>query len=170
MSHEDIELACIALGAVALLMQTIILFALYRGVSKSTEQMKEQLEEMRSSVMPIVENARELFVRLAPKVEDSVTDVAEMARGLRVQAEDVQKAIEEILAGVRKQTGRIDTMFTGTLDAVDHASAFVAEAVSKPVRQLSGLLAGVKAIVESLRASDPSYREPRVHDDKDMFV
>jgi hypothetical protein len=38
------------------------------------------------------------------------------------------------------------------------------------VRQLSGVLASIKAIVESLRASDPAYREPTAHNDKDMFV
>jgi len=25
-------------------------------------------------------------------------------------------------------------------------------------------------VVESLRSSDPAYREPTLHDDKDMFV
>jgi len=61
-------------------------------------------------------------------------------------------------------------MFTGTMDAVDKASTFVAETVSKPIRQVSGLLAALKAIVESLRSSDSAYREPSLHDDKDMFV
>jgi uncharacterized protein YoxC len=177
LDHETIELACIALGALALVMQTIILFALYRGVSKSTKSIKEEIEDLRSSVMPIVETTRELvdttrqFVaRVTPKVESTVTDMAELARVLREQAVDVEIAAEEILGRVRKQTGRIDTMLSGTLDAVDKAGAFVVEAVGKPVRQLSGLLAGIKAVVESLRASDSSYREPSLHDDKDMFV
>jgi hypothetical protein len=46
--------------------------------------------------------------------------------------------------------------------------------VSKPVRQLSGLLASVKAIIESLRSTGKSsnspYREQGIHDDKDLFV
>jgi ElaB/YqjD/DUF883 family membrane-anchored ribosome-binding protein len=177
LDHEIIELACIALGALALVMQTLILFALYRGVSKSTQSMKNEIEDLRSAVMPIVETTRVLvdttrqFVaRVTPQMESTVTDLAVLARGLREQAADVEATAEEILGRVRKQTGRIDTMFSGTLDAVDKASTFVAEAVGKPVRQLSGLLAGIKAIVESLRASDPSYRESGLHDDKDMFV
>lgn len=177
MDHETIELACIGVAALALLMQTIILLALYRGVSKATQSMKEEIEELRSSVTPILDTTRqvvgttrELMVRLTPKVEATVVDVAELARGLRVQAADVEAATEEILERVRKLTERIDGMFSGTLDAVDKAGAFVTEAVGKPLRQLSGLLAAVRAIVESLRASDPSFREPRLHDDKDTFV
>jgi hypothetical protein len=170
MSHETIELACIALGALALVMQAIALLSIAIGISKSTKQMKEQVEEMRSAVMPIVDTTRELLVRLTPKVESTVTDVSEMAHKLRAQLAEVEVAVNEILVRVQKQTSRLDTMFSGTLDAVDKASVFVAETVSKPVRQLSGLLAALKAIVESLQASDSAHREPNPHNDKDMFV
>ncbi len=61
-------------------------------------------------------------------------------------------------------------MFTGVLDGVDRAGAYVADAVSKPVRQISGLLASLKAIVESLRNSSSAHRETHVPNDKDMFV
>ena len=177
LDHETIELICIAVGALALLIQALVLLGIYVGIRKASKSIKEEIEDLRSSVMPILDTSKELaettkqlVVRLTPKVESAVTDMAELARGLRRQAADVEIAADEILGRVRKQTGRIDTMFTGTMDAVDKASTFVAETVSKPIRQLSGLLASIKAIVESLRASDPSYREPSMHDDKDMFV
>jgi uncharacterized protein YoxC len=181
MNHETIELACIALGALALLIQSIVLLAIFLGMGKATKKMQEEIEDIRSSVMPVVkdtkelvENARALFIRLSPKVESTVTDVAELTRSFRAQAADVEVSIEEILGKARKQAGRIDSMVSGTLDAVDNAAAFVTETVSKPVRQLSGVLAGIKAAVESLSApnSPPNSRihEPRVHDDKDMFV
>jgi hypothetical protein len=38
------------------------------------------------------------------------------------------------------------------------------------VRQISGMLAGIKAVVESLSTPSPKFHEPSVHDDKDMFV
>jgi len=177
MNHEMIEMVCIALGAGALVMQAIILLAIYIGVSKSTKHTKEQIDEVRASVMPVVDqtrevlgHTREVLVRLAPKVESTVTDFSELAKKLRSQAEDVEVAVDQILVRVRNQTSRIDTMFTGTLDAVDKASVFVAETVAKPVRKLSGVLAALKAIVESLRASDPSYQQQNIHNDKDMFV
>jgi hypothetical protein len=66
-------------------------------------------------------------------------------------------------------------MLTGTLDAIDRASGFVTDAVSRPMRQLSRLLASAKAIVESLRNSDSAPRQTRSSGDpssadKDMFV
>ncbi len=177
MDHETIELACIGVGALALLIQALVLLGIYAGISKATKSIKEEIDDLRSSVTPILATTRELaettrqvVVRLTPKVEQTVTDVAELTRGLREQAAEVEAVTEEILGRVRKQTSRIDAMCSGTLDAVDKASTFVTETVGKPVRQLSGLLASVRAIVESLRASAPSSREPKLHDDKDMFV
>jgi uncharacterized protein YoxC len=177
MDHETIELACIGVGALALLMQAVILLAIYLGIGKAAKSLKEDIDDIRSSVMPVVDNTREMVTRLSkltPKVESTVTDVSELARIMRTQAADVEASLEQILESVRKQTSRIDTMFTGTLDTVDKASVFVTEVVSKPVRQLSGLLASVKAIIESLRSTGQStnspFREQGIHDDKDMFV
>jgi len=170
MNHETIEMACIALGALALLIQTIVLLAIYIGVRKSTAKMKSDIEEMRSSVMPIVNHTREAVVRLTPKIETGVNDFAEAARCMRAQAAEIEVAVNDALERVRKQTSRMDAMFSSALDTVDKASAFVADTVSKPVRQLSGLLAGLKAALESLRDSDPSPRRTNPNNDTDMFV
>jgi uncharacterized protein YoxC len=184
MNHETIELAGIGVAALALLMQAIILLAIYLGIRKATKSLKEDFDDMRSSVMPIADNTREMLARLSaltpkveallPKVESTVTDAADLARRYRAQMVDVEAAVEDILERVRKQTIRVDGMFTDTMDTVEKASVFVTETVSKPVRQLSGLLAGLKAIIESLRSAtqpaNSAYREQGIHDDTDMFV
>lgn len=177
MNHETVELAFVGVAALALFVQTIILVAIYAGISKATKSLKQEVDEIKASVMPtaektrdLVEKTRLLVDRLTPKVESTVTDFSELAHLLRVQASDVEVAVEQILDRVRRQTSRLDEMFTGTLDAVDKASSFVTKTVSKPVRQVSGILASAKAIFESLRSSDTSYRDRAMHDDKDLFV
>jgi hypothetical protein len=49
-------------------------------------------------------------------------------------------------------------MFSNLLDTVDRAGGFVTEVVSKPVRQVSGVLRAAKAVVESLRGSAAARR------------
>jgi ElaB/YqjD/DUF883 family membrane-anchored ribosome-binding protein len=170
MDHESIELAFVVIGALALLTQTVILLAIYLGVREAAKSTKAEIEDIRSSVMPVVHTTRDLVNTLSPKVDQTVTDMAALAHSLRAQAADMEAAVTEILDRVRKETGRVDAMFSGALDAVDQASLYVTQKVSKPVRQLSGLLASIKAIIQSLSDSAPSRREPIVHDDKDMFV
>jgi hypothetical protein len=178
-THETIELACIAVTAVALVTQTIILLVIALGASKAIKSLKNDLDDMRGTVMPTVHNVRDLVERLSPKVERMITDASEITAGFRRQAVAVEEVGGEVLAKVRKETGRLDTMFSSTLDAVDKASNYVTHAVSKPIRQISGLLASLKAIVESLTAPETAYKKPAVYsdsthddlrEDKDMFV
>lgn len=168
--HETIELIFVVVAALALLSQTCILLALFLAVKKTAVSLKEEINDIRGSVIPVMQKTREVVDRLSPSVEQGVTDLAGVARVLRGQAVAVEETMNEVLDRVRNETSRIDAMFSGTLDAVDKASAYVTEVVNKPVRQLNGILAGIKAIIESLTVPNHGYREPVIHDDKDMFV
>jgi ABC-type transporter Mla subunit MlaD len=168
---QTIMLAFVAVTGLAVLLQTIILFAIYITVRKTAASVKEQVEDLRSSVMPVVYNTRELFGRLAPKVEATVDDLAAIAEGLRIQSAEMQASVTELLDKFRHQTTRLDNLFSSLLDGVDRAGGFVADVVSRPVRQISGLLASVKAIAESLRApAPPRPPRPRRSDDGDTFI
>lgn len=169
-NHDILELAFVVVAALALVLQTGILFALYLGVSKSAKAMKVEIEEMRASVMPTVERTRDLIERVSPKIEQTLADVSEITRSVRAQAVEIESVTKEVAARVRTETGRIDTMFAKALDAVDKAGDFVSRAVSTPVRQLSGILAGIKAVVESLSTPYPPQPGNNVRHDNDMFV
>ncbi len=178
LESETLLLACIALIAVAMTVQAIILLCIFIGLRRATNSIKVQLEDLRSSVLPVVGNTRDLlanmldlFARVGPRIEAVSTDLAEITHGLRVQTAEIQSSAEEIMERVRKQTSRIDGMFSTVLDGVEKAGGFVAEVVSRPVRQISAVLASIKAVVESLRT--PSKDERPAHPpatDKDMFV
>jgi uncharacterized protein YoxC len=168
--HETIELAFVVIAALALLSQTIILLVVIAGAAKAAKSLKEEINELRSSVMPIVHTTRDLVDSLSPKVDKTVADIADIAHSVRKQAIEFEAVTAEVLTRVRHETGRIDTMFSGTLDAVDKAGQFVTHAVSKPVRQISGVLASLKAILEALRNPEPPYHHNGTRDDKDLFV
>jgi uncharacterized protein YoxC len=184
LDNETIELVCIAVTALAVLLQGIVLLFIYLALRKAIGSLQGEIEDLRSSIMPtidntrelvgstraLVDNARRLFARLAPKAETTVGDLARVAHGLREQTAELESATQEILGRVRFQTSRIDAMTTNGLDAVDQAGSFVADAMGKPVRQLAGVLAAAKAIVESLRGSAHDPRDRRYSSNEDRFV
>lgn len=179
LNKETIMLAFVAVTALAVLMQAIILLAILVSLRKAARSIKEQVEDLRSSVMPVIYNTREfmtrfaeLYEKIAPKIEASAADLAELTQGLRVHTAQIQTSTLEVLERVRRQSSRVDGMVTSVLDAVDRAGGFIAEVVSKPVRQISGMLASIKAIVESLSKPPGDGRPaPRsASQDKDMFV
>jgi len=172
LDNQTLQLALIALIALAMLIQAIVLLAAYVAMRKAARSADEKIEELRSSIMPLVDKTRELLTRLAPKIEATAEDMAALTHSLRLQTTDVQYAANEIVTRVRSQAGRIDAMLTNVLDAIERAGDFMADAVSKPMRQLSAILASAKAALESLRNYVPPPRSNanRMSGDNDMFA
>jgi methyl-accepting chemotaxis protein len=154
-NNQTIELILIALVAVAMVVQAIVLMAAVAAMRKAANSLVSKIEEFRSSVVPLVDKTREVFSRVAPKIEETADDLSVLTHALRQQTADVQNAADEIVSRARRQAGRIDTMLTNVLDALERAGGFMADTVAKPMRQVSALLASAKAVVESLRSSAP---------------
>ncbi|MDR3792342.1 MAG: hypothetical protein P4L03_03080 [Terracidiphilus sp.] len=178
LDSQTILYIILAAVAVALVGQTILLLAIFVVLRKTARSFKEDFDELRSDITPIIHNTRELFIRVAPRIEDTAADLAAMAHGLRAQTADIQSSATELLDKLRHQSARLDAMITSVFDAVDHATTFVTETVARPVRQLSSILASAKAVVESLRSYAPEPpaqpsappQPPIDPEDKGMFV
>ena len=134
--------------------------------------MRQDIEEMRASVVPVIDSVRELLNKTGPKIEATAADLAAVSHNLRRQTADIQTAANGIIERVQSQSMRMDSMLTSIFDALDRATGFMSDAVSKPMRQVAGLLASAKAVVESLRGDAPGTHVPGdpVRGDKDMFV
>ncbi len=172
LDHETILLAFAIVTGLAMLCQTILLLAVAVSVSKASKALREEAETLRTSVMPVLYDARDLLAntqivlssaqefvtsaqsvlaRVEPKIESATGDLAEIAQGLRVQTAEMQLVAMAMVDRVRQQGNRVDEMCTNLLNTMDRAGGFVANAVSTPVRQVSRMLGTVKAVVESLR-------------------
>jgi hypothetical protein len=66
------------------------------------------------------------------------------------------------------QAARVDGMVKGTLDQVTYAVHAVEAGIAAPVRQMSGILNGIRAGVEVLRKKTPS--ENLSQEEDDLFV
>jgi hypothetical protein len=177
--HQTLELVVLVLVAVAMLVQALVLLAAFLAMRKAAQSMNEKIEAFRASVTPIIESAtpifvtsRDLITKLAPKIESASEDLVSITHTIRVQAADLQVATNEMVERARGQANRIDSTLTSFFDAMDRAGSFVADCVSKPMRQLGAVIASAKAVIESLRASSPASRAPSNHvpGDSDMFV
>ncbi len=170
LSHDTIELILIAVTAAAVLLQAFVVLAMALGLKKSSSVMIREIDDLKASITPFVDNARGLLDRVGPKLEATTTDAAEIVRAFKVQAAEAEASIAEILDRVRKQTTRMDEMVSGVLDSVDRAGNYVAGVVNGPVRQVSGVLASIKAITETLRRPARAPRDSRAAQDQETFI
>lgn len=161
LDNQTLLLAFIAVTGLAVLLQAFLLLAIFVTIRKAALSVAKQAEDLRSSMMPVIYNTRELVARMTPKLEGAVDDLATITEGLKKQTAEAQITLGQALDCVRQQTSRMDSMLTGMLNSVDRASRFVNETVAKPVRQVSGIVASVKAFVDALRSAAPA--QPRSH-------
>lgn len=181
LDNQTILLALAVAIGLAVLLQTIILLAMFITMRKVISAIREEAESLRTLVMPVIYDAQEILAssrvslahsqelfansqkllinaqgflaRVSPKIESTAGDVAEITRVLRRQSIEMQYSTLAIMERVRMQSDRVDGMVTNLLDTVDRAGGFVNDVVSTPVRQISGVLRSAKAIIESLRGS-----------------
>jgi len=159
----------VGLTAVALLGQFIVMLAAFFMVRKSIKNVQDEVSDVRSTVMPMLNRSKELLEKVAPKVESVAADVADMAQSAREQTAHIRFTADEVLARVYRQTSRVDNMITNVADGVEHAGAVVADSVTKPVRQVSAMLAAAKAFLGVLATGRRPDRQ-EITSDQDMFV
>jgi len=176
MPHFDPQtLQIVVAGVVAgtLLLQVLVLVFILIGVRKAAITVREDLDQIRSSITPLFIDSRELLVRIGPRIEATTDDLAVLAHSLREQTVNVQSTVTEISERARYQAGRVDFMLTTALDKVDHAGAVVNNTVAKPLRQVTGILAAIRAVAETLRTRQAPVPKPPANGakgDSGMFI
>jgi uncharacterized protein YoxC len=155
----------VAVGALAI--QTIFMLVLVVIAVWALKKMRDEMEHYRSVVKPIVEKVtpiidktREVVDNVAPKVQEVSEQLTTITRSLREQTTDIQIAATDIIDRTRRQATRVDNVMTSVMNRVEKAGELVSDAVAKPMRQLSGLIASIKAALESLREQAPASQPP----------
>lgn len=164
---QTIQLALTAVTAFALLIQTIFLIVITVIALKAANKAKAEMNEYRAAVMPVLEKVKPIVDKvhkivddLAPKVDTISTQVTAISKSLREQTAEIQLATHEIVERTRKQAGRVDGLTNSVLSRVERAGEVMADAVAKPMRQVSGIVASVKAAVEALREQPEPVTPP----------
>ena len=116
-------------------------------------QAKEAIEHSKG----VLDQAKSLIARIEPKLESAAGDLANITRTASDEAKNLQHASSEITDRIRRQAQRFETLSNRTFDGVDKAGHFVGNVVTNPMRQVTGVLAAAKAILETIRRS-PSQR------------
>ncbi|HET6206484.1 MAG TPA: hypothetical protein VFD98_06725 [Terracidiphilus sp.] len=195
-NQETLFIIFIAFTGLAVSLQAGVLLALFLTVRKALASARERTEGFEGKIFPlvqtmhqfltsgqeVVESIRALVTKLDPPLQSAAAELDAMTKDLHVQALRLQASVDDVAFRAHRQAARVDGMTTSFLNGLDRVGGLVNQAVDAPIRQVSGVIAAIKAVVETLRApSAPRRRraprpEPattqRVHQtgDQDIFV
>ncbi len=180
----------IGITAIAVLLQAGVLLGIFLTVRKAVQIGKEQADEYRVKLTPIIDGSSKLIDTanelvsstqsmvkgIRPHLESAASELANMASDIHAEANRLQVSVDEVAQKARQQVDRVDNMTTSVLNGLDRFGGFLNEAVNLPIRQVNGIFAAAKAVIETLRGGTP-HRAPRrasrpmeIVEDKDLFV
>lgn len=165
----------IALTGLAVALQAGVLLAMYLTMRKSSERMESLAKEVKTKVLPTVEQAQELLTEVRPRLEMIAENLQETTTMLRAQVQRVDASVNDVIDRARLQVIRADDLLSRTLDRVEQTSDMVHKTVISPVRQLSGLMQGITVALEFLfggrgRRNGGSREERRPVPQDEMFI
>jgi hypothetical protein len=138
----------IAVTAFAVLLQALVMVALYLAVRKSTAKMEALATEVSAKALPTMDAMQNMLVELRPKIDVLTTNVAESSTLVRNQLGRIDATLTDALDRTRLQVIRADELLNRTMDKVEETSEIVHKTVVSPLRQVNGLMAAISTGVE----------------------
>jgi archaellum component FlaC len=161
MNLTTLLIVFIAVTAVAVVLQTLILAAVSIAVMRMGKRMQAMQSRVNDKLLPMMEKVQTLVDESVPKLQTVVTNLTESSGVIRSQADKIDGAVTQVVETVRNQATRFDTLSARTLERVDITAATVQNTVTAPIRRLSALLEGVMVGVGSFAGKRRETRSTR---------
>ena len=166
-SSQILLLVFVAVAACSIFAQACFTVALFITARKTQKKLMGLADDVRLHALPVIISTREVIQDITPKLKTVSDNLTEISTMLRTKADKVGVLVEDVTDRAQVQAARMDGMVKVTLDQVTYAVQAIEHGLQKPVRQVSGILNGLRAGVEVLRRKEYDVRE---ESEEDLFV
>ncbi len=139
------------------------------GIAAGLKKLQTRVQTTIDRVEPIIDTARRVADDTAPKLASITTDVTDVVKIAREQSVRLGELIKDFSERAKIQVARIDGTIDHTIGDVQSASTAVKGAVLRPVREVNGLLSGLKTAV-SVYALGRRASVDNATQDEEMFI
>jgi hypothetical protein len=158
----------VAMVAIAMVAQAIALIIMAIGASKARKRGMEIAEEIRLKMLPIITGTHEMIRDNAPKVKIITENFVETSHVIRSKAQEFEVTASDLNAKTRAQAARVDGMVTSVLNTTAEISESIQRGIKVPVREVTGVVNGLKAGLEVLVGRTKGFGSGRTPRDGDQ--
>jgi len=155
--HVDAQIVTLVftiVTGVGVLLQAGVLLGMFIALRQTQKRVHALTEKIEDHVLPLTVHSRELLTDLTPKIRTITANLVEASATLRSQTEQVKTVVDDISSRTRQQTARVDGIVTSTLNSLQSATSAIERGIAAPLRQVSGVLNGLRAGLETLSGKD----------------
>ena len=160
--------------AIALVVQLVVLIALFFELRKTTEKVNQLTGDLRTRIGPILTRVQILLDDTQPKISSLVSDAAHIVYLARGQAQKVDRVFTDAADRLRGQLVHLDRILTGTLEALEETGSQFRRGFWRPVQKASALIQGIKVGIDLLRSRrsgrSASSSDDRLEQEEELFI
>jgi len=167
LTKRDIHWAMIflCLIALALMAQAVGVIVISMFGAKLLHRVNVIADIVETKTGPILDRTNVILQDLAPKVKSVGENADHITSTVRVKVDELGATMTELNATMRDINGRTrvqvkraDNIVSDALHATEEISHTVQHGIKVPLKQVAGVIAGVRAAVETLAARSPFGR------------
>jgi len=152
-------------AALAIVMQAIMMVA----VHKSTKAAKEQITIISGHVESLAEAAQKTLEQSRKQLSDVTGKANEVLSLTRTQLVRIDEVMNEATARAKVQMDRLELVLDDTISRLHETTAAIHSGVMRPLREINGVAAGLRAGLEYLLRGRRATVEQATHDEE-MFI
>jgi ABC-type transporter Mla subunit MlaD len=157
--------AFVIISAIALCIQAGMLAAIY----KTTKQLQESINPLLPKVDSLVSMANATVEQSSRQITEITTRANEILDSTKRQLAIVEEVVGDAAERAKVQMERVELVLDDTLSRAHETVAVVHDGIMRPLREVNGIAAGVRAALGALaRGSRPTV--DRATSDEEMFI
>jgi ABC-type transporter Mla subunit MlaD len=166
---DDVFRVIVTIGVAASWVTTVVMAVAILWIYRSSKRMEEKLELLLQKASPVLESARSLVDDAKPKIQEIIVQAAEITASARDQMTRLDALVTETSDCVRVQIERIDVVVGDAVNRVQETTAAVQSTILKPVREVNGVISGVRAALSTLARGNRASVDHATQDEE-MFI
>ena len=161
----------VVVAAVAIVVQMVILFALYKALRQTSDRMEGIAGRLEQQATPVLATAAAILDDAKPKIAEITTNLAETSASVRSHMSEVGHATSEIMERARMQAARLDEFVISAAQKVEAASELLQHKVLSPMRRVRAIVTALNAGLSFLKSTRPPRKNNSGEvEDEEMFI
>ena len=161
----------VVVAAVAIVLQMVILFALYKSLRQTSERMEGFATRLEQQATPVLITAAAILDDAKPKIAEITTNLAETTASVRTHVTQVGQATTEIVERARMQAARLDEFVSNAAQKVEATSELLQTKVFSPMKRVRAIVSALNVGMSFFKSNRPRHRTGSESvEDEEMFI
>ena len=139
------------------------------GIYRTVKRLEERIEPLIPEALSAVQKAEQAMSEAIVQIRDLSERASKVLESTQSQLDEITAVREDVTTRIRIQVERAEIVLDDTLSRIQELVQVVHNGVMRPVREVNGVVVGIKTAVQTLLLGRRSS-VARATQDEEMFI